>query len=203
MYPIQYAADYVERRSRLTTFFRFLTVIPAALLTMVYGFAATFVLIAAWFAVVFTGRYPASLYGFMAGYLRNSTRLTAYANLVTDAYPPFNGQPDDSYPVKVHVAAPLERYSRVKALFRVILAIPAMIIAYVFSILVSLMSFLGWFAIVFTGKMPKSLQDLLDLGLRYITRANAYGFLLVEAYPPISDQQQLQPPPEAPAISGD
>lgn len=202
MYPIQYEADYVERHSRLTTFFRLLTVIPAALLTMVYGFAASFALIAAWFAVVFTGRYPEGLYNFMAGFLRNSTRLNAYANLVTDAYPPFSGQPDDSYPVRVQIGPPKGEYSRLKALFRIILAIPAMIIAYALSILVGIMAFLAWFAIVFTGKMPKSFQDLIDLGLRYMTRANAYYFLMVEQYPPISDPAQLERPPTTPAISG-
>lgn len=201
MYPIQYEADYVERHSRLTTFFRLLTIIPAALLTMVYGIAAYFAVIVAWFAVVFTGRYPEGLYNFMAGYLRNATRLNAYANLVTDAYPPWNGQPEESYPVRVQIGPPAERYSRAKAFFRIILAIPAMIIAYALGILVGLMSFLAWFAIVFAGKMPKSFQDLIDLGLRYMTRANAYYFLMTDRYPPISDPAQLNEGPPTPAIS--
>jgi hypothetical protein len=201
MYPIQYEADYVERHSRLTTFFRLITVLPAALLTMVYGIGAYFALIAVWFVMVFTGRYPQGLYDFMAGYLRNATRLNAYANLVTDAYPPWNGEPEEAYPVRVVVGPPLERYSRAKAFFRMILAIPTMIVAYVLGILVGLMSFLAWFAIVITGKMPKGFQELIDMGLRYMTRAMAYQMLLTERYPPISDPQQITTPPPAPALN--
>ena len=202
MYPVQYEADYVEERSRLSTFFRYFMVIPAAIVTMVYGIGAYFAVIAAWFAMVFTGRYPEGIYNFIAGFVRNSTRVSSYMYLVTDAYPPFNGQPDDAYPVRVHIGPPKESYSRAKAFFRLILAIPAMIIVYALQILAGIMAFLGWFAILFTGKMPKSFQDLLDLSMRYMTRANAYYFLITEEYPPISEPQQIEQPPATPAISG-
>ncbi|HEY8584766.1 MAG TPA: DUF4389 domain-containing protein [Capillimicrobium sp.] len=202
MYPVQYEADYVEERSRLSTFFRYFMVIPAAIVTMVYGIGAYFAVIAAWFAIVFTGRYPEGLYNFIAGFVRNSTRVSSYMYLVTDAYPPFNGQPDDAYPVRVHIGPPKAEYSRAKAFFRLILAIPAMIIVYALQILAGIMAFLGWFAILFTGKMPKSFQDLLDLSMRYMTRANAYYFLITEEYPPINDPAQIEQPPRTPAISG-
>lgn len=203
MYPVQYEADHVERHSRLTTFFRFFTVIPAALLTMVYLFAAYFAAIAAWFAIVFTGRYPEGLYDFVAGALRNATRLNGYAYLVTDRYPPWNGSPDDSYPVRMHIGPPLEHYSRLKTFFRLILAIPVMIISYVFQLIAEIAAFCAWFVIVFTGKMPKGLQDLIDMGLRYITRANAYYFFVTETWPPLTDPQQpstLEPAPSGPSI---
>ena len=203
MYPIQYEADYVEPHNRATTFFRLFTVIPAALLTWLYGIGASFVLIAAWFAMVFTGRYPEGMYNFVAGFLRNATRVGAYANLVTDEYPPFNGEPNDAYPVRVQIGPPLERYSRAKAFFRLIIAIPVMIIAYALQTLMGIMSFLAWFAIVFTGKMPKGFQDLIDMGLRYTARSNAYLFLMTETYPPISDPAPLNPGPSQPVISGD
>lgn len=202
MYPIQYEADYVERHNRLTTFFRLFMVLPAALLTTLYGIGAWFAVVGAWFAMVLTGRYPEGLYDFVAGYLRNATRLNAYANLVTDVYPPWNGAPDDTYPVRVHIGRPKPQYSRVKAFFRLILAIPAMVIAYALGILVGIMSLLAWFAIVFTGKMPKGFQDLIDMGLRYSLRAAGYELLLTEDYPPISEPAQLTPPPATPAISG-
>ena len=78
----------------------------------------------AWFAIVFTARYPVGLYDFVAGYLRFLTRFTAYAALLCDPYPPFGGAPDDSYPVRLEFAGPLEQLQPRKTFFRFILAIP-------------------------------------------------------------------------------
>jgi hypothetical protein len=199
MYPIQYEADHVERHSRLTTFFRYFMAIPAAIFTMLYGLVAYLAVIAAWFAMVFTGRYPEGLYDFMAGYLRNATRANAYYYLVTDRYPPFDGNPDDSYPVRVHIGPPLEHYSRAKAFFRAILAIPVLIIAYCFSLVAQMGAFAAWFVIVFTGKMPKGLQDVIDMGLRYVTRSSAYYLLLTETWPPFTDESPPSTLPAAPS----
>jgi len=203
MYPVQYEADHVERHSRLTTFFRYFMAIPAALLTFVYILGAYFAVIGAWFAIVFTGRYPEGIYDFVAGALRNATRLNAYFYLVTDRYPPWNGAPDDSYPVRIHIGPPKEHYSRVKTGFRIILAIPVMIIAYVFSLLAEVGAFCAWFVIVFTGKMPQGLQDIIDMGIRYVTRANAYYFLITEDWPPLTDPKApegIGPAPTAPPV---
>ena len=65
-YPVAFEADYIEHRSRLTSFFRALLAIPVLLWVAIYGIAAFFVWIAAWFAIVFTGRYPAGMYRFLA-----------------------------------------------------------------------------------------------------------------------------------------
>jgi hypothetical protein len=199
MYPVRYEADHVEKHSRLTTFFRGLTAIPAALLTVLYLFGAYCAVIVAWFAIVFTGRYPEGIYKFVAGAVRNSTRLNAYSYLVTDRYPPWNGEPDDSYPVRIHIDPPLESYSRAKAFFRSILAIPVMIIAYAFGLLIGVIGLCAWVVIVITGKMPKGLQDLIDMSLRYTTGASAYYFLLTETWPPLtvddSSSRTLDPAP--------
>ena len=57
-YPVTFEADFVERRSRLTTFFRLILLIPLLIVAYVYGILAFFALIIAWFAIVITGRYP-------------------------------------------------------------------------------------------------------------------------------------------------
>jgi hypothetical protein len=203
MYPVQYAAEHVEHHSRLTSFFRMIMVIPAALLTMLYLFVAHFAVMIAWLAIVFTGRYPQGLYDFVAGALRNQTRLNAYAHLVTDAYPPWNGSPEPGYPVQVGIAPPLEKYSRAKAFFRLILAIPVAIIAYVFQLIAEVGAFCAWFVILFTGKMPDGLQNLVDMGIRYMTQAYAYYWLLTETWPPMGEETAPAGPAvpaEAPAV---
>ena len=66
-YPVTFKADYVEKRSRLTTFFRLLLAIPHLIVLYFYGLAAGVVVIVAWFALLFTGRYPQGMYDFVAG----------------------------------------------------------------------------------------------------------------------------------------
>jgi hypothetical protein len=186
-YPVEFEMDFVEERSRLTTFFRSLLSVPHYLFAAVYGIAFLVVYILAWFALMFTGRWPAGLYEFASGYLRYISRMTAYMYLGVDQYPPFNGAPDDSYPVRVHIAPPLDRYNRVKVFFRGWYAILAMIIRYAMAIVISAVGLISWFAIVFTGRQPAALQNALSFALSYTTRADGLIFLITETYPPLGD----------------
>ena len=65
----------------------------------VYGIVAEIAAIVAWFAIVFTGKYPEGIYNFNAGYLRMSSRPTASAPL-SDEFPPFGGEEAPGYPVR-------------------------------------------------------------------------------------------------------
>lgn len=188
-YPIGYEADFVEQRSRLTTFFRYILAIPVFLVGAIYAIGAMFTIPIAWFALLFTGRYPEGLYGFNAGVVRYLTRLNAYTRLLTDVYPPFDTAEHPEYPVRVPVAPAQESYNRMKVLFRVILAIPVMLISYALNILVNVCTLLSWLVIVFTGKQNKSLQDALNLGTAYGARAGGYFSLLTEDWPPFSVQE--------------
>jgi hypothetical protein len=185
-YPVTFEADYVEQRSRLTTFFRWLLVIPHAIVLAFYAIAAGVVVIIAWFALVFTGRWPRGMYDFVAGFFRYGTAVHGYFYLLTDEYPPF-GSDVDSYPVRLNIAPPQEQYSRLKVLFRIILAIPPYIIAYAMNIVMQVGAFLAWFAIVALGRQPKGLQDMIVLGMSYQQRAYAYMALLSEDWPPFTD----------------
>ena len=78
-YPVTFKADYVEKRSRLTTFFRLILAIPHFIAVFFYFLAAEVVVIIAWFALLFTGRYPQGMYDFVAGSLRYQTRVYGYA----------------------------------------------------------------------------------------------------------------------------
>ena len=185
-YPVGYEADDAERRSRLTVFFRLLLAIPLFLAAYVYGVVLCLTAFLAWFAIVLTGRWPRGLYRAEAWVLRFYARLHAYVYLVTDAYPPFGGGEHPEYPVRIAIAEPKPRYSRLKAFFRLLLAIPVMIIAYALNIVGELAAVLAWFAIVVTGRQPRSLQGMLDFSVAYYTRATAYFFLLTEEWPPFS-----------------
>ena len=103
-YPVTFEADYSEQRNRLTTFFRLILMIPVAIVLYVFGIVASIAIVIAWFAIVITGRYPQGLYSFVADFNRFVARVTAYAVLLTDPYPPFNGADDPSYPVRMSFA---------------------------------------------------------------------------------------------------
>ena len=187
-YPVTFEVDYVEQRNRLTTFFRLLMVIPVAIVLYVFGIVASIAILIAWFAIVITGRYPQGLYDFVADFNRFLARVTAYAVLLSDPYPPFSGADDAAYPVRMNFAGPLEQYSRLKTLFRIILAIPIMVLRYVLNLLLEIGAFAAWFVILFTGKMPRGLFDLMVLANSYTARSDAYVFLLTETYPPFQDE---------------
>jgi hypothetical protein len=188
-YPVTFEADYVEARNRLTAFFRLILVIPLAIWLYFYAIAAGIAILIAWFAIVFTARYPQGLYDFVAGYTRFLTRVTAYGALLCDPYPSFGGAPDPAYPVRLEFAGPLESYSRLKTGFRFILAIPIVILRYVMGLLLQVGALGAWIVILITGKLPRGLFDLMVLANSYTARSDAYLYLLTETYPPFQDEQ--------------
>jgi hypothetical protein len=201
MYPVSYQADFPGGgRNRLTAFFRYIVAIPWLIVAALYGFVASIAVLIAWFALVFTARYPEGLYNFVAGYVRFNTRVNAFIYLATDEWPPFNGDTNESYPVRVGVPAPKPEYSRLKAGFRIIVGIPVLLLAYVQSLIALVIALIGWFAILFTGKLSEGLFAPLRSALAYNARATAYFALLTEDYPPFSleDASAGAPPPEPP-----
>jgi hypothetical protein len=186
-YPVTFEADYTERRSRLTSFFRILLAIPLYIWMYFYGIVAWIAIVIAWFAIVITGRFPKGLYDFIAGWTRFITRVTGYVSLLTDSYPPFGGADDPAYPIRMQFAA-LDRYSRLKTLLRIILAIPIVILRYVMGLLLQIGAFAAWVVILITGKLPRGLFDLMVLANSYTARSDAYLYLLTETYPPFQDE---------------
>lgn len=90
-YPIEIDVAFPERLSRLTTFFRCITLIPQLFVLYFVSIVAAVVLFISWWAILFVGRYPKSLFDFVVWYFRWSTRVNGYTYLLTDKYPPFNG----------------------------------------------------------------------------------------------------------------
>jgi hypothetical protein len=189
-----FEARYIERHSRLTTFFRLLLAIPHFVVLYVWSILAFFAIVIAWFAIVFTGDYPRSLYDFVAALQRYQTSVYGYVALLADDYPPFGGD-TAGYPTRLVVPPPKAEYNRVKTLLRIFLMIPVLIIVYAMQIVWEVGAFLAWFVIVITGKLPKGLHDMIVLGLSYQSRAYCYVALLTEDWPPFIG-------PESAALAG-
>lgn len=179
-----YAAVNVEKRSRLTTFFRGLLVIPHLIVLALWGFVAFFAVIVAWFALLFTARYPAGLYNFLAGFSRYTARVYGYYYLLADPYPPFNGDEHPEYPVVLQIGPPLAHYSRLLVFFRLILLIPVYIVLYVLSIVAGVVVILNWLVIVVLGRLPEGLHSVVAFCQSYQARSTVYALLLTEAFPP-------------------
>jgi hypothetical protein len=186
-YPVTFDVEYQERRSRLSTFFRFILCIPIFLWVALWGILVYVAVIISWIVIVITGRYPQGLYNFNAGFLLVATQASGYGFLLCDGYPPFTPG-DTAYPIRMTFDGPLPKYSRLLTFFRFILAIPLMIIRYVLTFLLEVGAFFAWFVIVITGKCPRGLFDMIFLGQSYVARSDAYLLLLTETYPPFQDE---------------
>ena len=182
-HPIGLIVDDDLRRSRLTVFFRLLLAIPQAIVVWLWSYVAGLVVVIAWFAALFTGRVPEGLHNFLARFLRASTHLYAYVLLLANPWPPFDGSP--GYPVDLRVDAAASQ-SRLTVFFRLILAIPALILSSVFRIVNGLVAFLGWFACLALGRMPEGMRDISAWMLRYELQTYAYLFLLTGRYPSLA-----------------
>ena len=196
------------RRSRLTVFFRLFLAIPHLLWLLLWGIAVNVVTFVLWIAILIEARAPTILHDFVAGYLRYATHVGAYLFLAANPYPGFRGS--SGYPVDVEIAPP-ERQSRWATLFRLILALPAMLLAAslgsgfgLFSVAALYFAgaertaaFLIWFVALVRGGAPRGLNDLVTYTLQYGAQATGYYLLLTDRYPS-SDPALLEPTPELP-----
>jgi hypothetical protein len=90
-YPLTLAVEYNENLSRWQIFVKWLLAIPHYLVLVVLGIAASFAILIAFFAILFTGKYPRGLFDFVVGVIRYAVRVQAYALwFMTDRYPPFS-----------------------------------------------------------------------------------------------------------------
>ncbi len=160
---------------------RIILAIPHLIVLWALGIAAQVVVIICWFAALFMGRLPASLGEFLVGYLRWASRFYGYLFLLTDKYPPFE-LGDAEYPVRVLVRP--GRLNRLAVFFRLILAIPAYILAaLVLYGMETLVMFVTWLIVLIAGHMPRSLHEAIAAGTRYHIRFYGYLFLLTGTYP--------------------
>lgn len=192
-HPVHLIVHDDEVRNRLTVFFRLLLALPHLVWLSLWGSVAFLAVIINWLATLLAGRSPGALHRFLAAYVRYAIHVSAYLSLAANPFPGFIGRP--GYPVDVTIAPPA-RQSRWKVLFRVILALPAMIFASAVASggvragnvnfgygLLGIVAFLGWFACLARARMPRGLRDAGAYALAYSAQLDAYLFLLTDRYP--------------------
>jgi hypothetical protein len=101
---------------------------------------------------------------------------------VANPYPPFGGSPG-GYPVDIEVDSPV-RQNRWRTFFRLVLAFPALLVAGALGGALLAVAIGGWFASLFTGRMPPGLLRLGAYCLRYSAQNSGYAYyLLTDVYP--------------------
>jgi Domain of unknown function (DUF4389) len=207
VYPISYEADFNPTPNRWTTFFRLILAIPWMIVAYFWILLFYVGIFLAWLLVTILGRYPRWLYNFNAGVVRFTVRYSAWLYLQTDEWPPFGLSDDPSYPIRVNIAPPAERQSRLKAFFRHILALPVLfVLTYGTAIITSIAAFVAWLTIVFRGYLPEGINSMLTYLHGFQARVLGYTALLTDDYPPIglerakgADTEVAPPaPPAAP-----
>ncbi|MCX4564852.1 DUF4389 domain-containing protein [Streptomyces viridodiastaticus] len=205
-YPARLTARLDAPLSRWLWLVKWLLALPHHVVLFFLWAAVAGVSVVAFFAILFTGRYPRQLFDFTSGVLRWSWRVAyyAYGALGTDRYPPFTLADVPDYPAHWDVTYP-EHLSRGLVLVKWwLLALPHYLIlgflvggarlAWFSGGLIGLLTLFAGVALAFTGLYPRGLYDLL-LGLnRWVLRVAAYATLLTDAYPPFRlDQGGREP----------
>jgi hypothetical protein len=163
--------------------FRLILVIPHFLWVALLAIVVVFAVIANWFATLVTARSPDGLHNFLSGYLRYTTHVTAYLLLIADPYPRFFLiQQTGDYPIDLEIDPP-ETQNRWTVAFRLILAIPALIVANILSDLSGILALFSWVVALIQGRVPEGIRNFAALALRYQTQSYAYVALLTPRYP--------------------
>ena len=183
-YPLVFDVEYPEKLSRWLVFVKWLLAVPHWIILYALMAVAQAITVIAWFAILFTGRYPKGLFDFVVGIYRWQYNVYAYVLLLRDEYPPFSlsaGQ----YPLTFDIEYP-ERLSRLLIFVKWLLLIPHLIVILFLGIVYMVTLVIAWFAILFTGRYPKGMFDFAVGLLRWGARINAYYMLMRDDYPPFS-----------------
>lgn len=201
-YPVQFEIDFPDRSlNRLTTAFRIFVAIPILIVIGALsggsfqtssGHAMTYMaaggtgllFLPPLLMIVFRQKYPRWWFDWNLNLFRFSNRVTAYLALLDDQYP----STDEEQAVHLDFPYPnAHQLNRWLPLVKWLLAVPHYIVLFFLAIGAVVVVIIAWFAILFTGRYPRSLFDYVVGVLRWGTRVAAYAFVLVtDKYPPFS-----------------
>ena len=184
-YPLEIRGELSFPPNRGLWLVKWLLAIPHWIILFFLGIGSFVVWFIAWWAVLFTARYPRWMFSYITGVMRWQWRVSFYAGVLgTDRYPPFGFASDDDYPADLYVKYP-ERLSRVKVIFKWwLLAIPHYIIVYFFGGLAFAVSIITGIILLFTGKFRDDLFGVQMAINRWKWRVNGYTSFLYDDYPP-------------------
>ena len=201
-YPVRLEGHLDAPLNRWLWLVKWVLVIPHFIVLAFLWMAFLVTSVVAFFSILFTGRYPRSIFDFNLGVMRWTWRVAfySYSALGTDQYPPFTLEDVPGYPARVDIAYP-ERLSRGLVLVKWLLGLPHYLIVAIFAGagtwalteiddrywgggLVSLLVIVAGVVLLFTGAYPRQIFDLV-LGLnRWVVRVGAYAALMTDVYPP-------------------
>jgi hypothetical protein len=168
------------RRRRLAVFLRAVLVIPHYLVLSIWSVLVVPALAIAWLALLIEGRLPSFLHRFLGAFLRYQGQVTAWFDLLSARYPdPLH---TGEHPFRVELPG-RPRQRRLVTLLRLPLALPALVLASVFNVVLSVASVASWFVALVLGRTTAGLQELGTFCLRYQLETQAYVTLLTSAYP--------------------
>jgi hypothetical protein len=194
-YPVSVKGELSVPPARGWWLLKWLLAIPHYVVLMFLWIAFVVVCIVAFFAILFTGKYPRGLFDFNAGVLRWSWRVGfySYSVLGTDKYPPFSLEPAADYPADLEIKYPAKLSRGLVLIKWWLLAIPHYIVVGIFQGgagrnggggLIFALAIIAAIALLFTGKYPKDIFKLVVGMNRWVYRVAAYASLMTDEYPP-------------------
>ena len=189
-FEIKHAEQLSRGELLLRTFFGWLYIyIPHGFVLLFVGLWGAILGFIAFWAILFTGRYPQSFFEFRVGLIRWQTRLNARVYNLADGYPAFgiNGT-DDATKVEIPYPESLSRgLLLVKLFFGIFYVIlPHGFVLFFLAIGAAFCLFIGWWAVLFTGRFPLSLHNYIVGYMRWSTRVGLYMQNMTDTYPPFS-----------------
>lgn len=187
---IRHQDSYSRGELLLRTFFGWLYIaIPHVFCLFFLGIGAAILSFIAWWAILFTGKYPKGMFDFQLKIMRWSMRLNASLYNLVDGYPAF-GLNTDKDNVKLEVEYP-ETLSRGILILRLLFGIIYYGIPHGFCLLFraiwgQILMFIAWWVVLFTGKYPENWHKFNVGTLRWISRINLYSNFMTDKYPPFS-----------------
>jgi hypothetical protein len=163
--------------------------IPHFLYLFVLGIVAGAITFIAWFSILFTGKYPESMFDFTAGVMRYQWRVSTFYFFMRTPYPEFGvkgtlADPGGD-PATFSITYPQE-LSRGLIFIKWLLAIPAFLVLFVYILGVYVALIVAFFTVLFTGKWPENWRAYTIRVMRYAYKVNAYYNLMTDVHPGFS-----------------